>query len=146
MCPPVDKTGVLPWRDSDVSDVNLEPTTYNPLFDHSTLGRLNEPDQHGDIFTDIFFRLQLVHCLRSIELGTEQGAESALEFQDAVIAEAAALEADGVHAVSAVLARGAGLGKWQNILRGHSAAADVGVCANAAELIADSLRPRALFD
>ena len=57
------------------------------------------------------------------------------ELFDLLRCEAAALEADFVEAVGAVVALGGGEGVRQDVLRGHGASADVGVAADAAELV-----------
>ncbi len=58
-----------------------------------------------------------------------------VDFPDAFRREAAALEADGVDAVSMGIAGSGGFRKWKNVARDGGAAADVGMGADADELV-----------
>jgi hypothetical protein len=58
-----------------------------------------------------------------------------VNFGDAVFGESAALEADFVHAVGVGVAGGGGHGEGQDVLRDGGASADVGVGADAHELM-----------
>lgn len=67
---------------------------------------------------------------------------------DALGREAATLKPDGVSAIGAIFARGAGLGKWQDVLSDDGAAADVGMSSDTDELVnrAESADDSPLFD
>src|SRR5580704_2224551 len=70
-----------------------------------------------------------------VEFARLQKAVGLAELLDLLRCEAAALEANLVEAVGAVITFGGGEGVRQDVLRGHGAAADVGVAADSTELV-----------
>src|SRR5262249_52684651 len=118
------------------------------LLDHSSLGRLDEADQQCYVFPLITFRLELLESLARVQFRRQQDLAGVVNFAEAFFAEAAALQADAVHAVSVRAALGGGLRKWQNVLRDGGAASDKGVRPNAHEMVHGTERAdlRPVFD
>ncbi len=76
-----------------------------------------------------------VDGLGSVELGAKQQAVSALQRAEALGGKSFALQADGVDAVAGGLALGDHAGKWRHVLGDDRGSADVGIAADAAELV-----------
>src|SRR5208282_1840719 len=105
------------------------------LLYYPSLRRLHEADQHLHILAAVGLGLQLGERLRGVELGGEQNLISVMDPADALAAEAAAFEADFVQPEGVGVAFGRGEREGQNILRNGSAAPDVGMRADAHELV-----------
>ena len=101
----------------------------------AALRRLDEFHQFPDVGRAVELRADLFERLRSVELGAQQQAECAFDGIEALAIEAAALEADRVHAIAMRLALGDHARKRRHVLRDDGASADVSVAAHAAELV-----------
>src|SRR5579859_5141678 len=115
-------------------------TDLRPLLDHSAFGRLDEADEALDVLALVPFRFELREGLRRVELRRQQHAICVLQLLYALLREAAALEPDRVQSISMDVARDAGLGERQYVLRDGRAATDVGVGADTHELMHRSER------
>ena len=73
--------------------------------------------------------------LRRVQIGAQEETESLFERIEALASETGAFEADGVEAVAARFARRDNFREWKHILGDHGVGADVGVAADAAELL-----------
>lgn len=77
----------------------------------------------------------LFEGLSCVQIRAEEETESLFERIEALAGEASALEADGIEAVAARFAGRDDFREWKHVLSDHSVRADVGMAADAAELL-----------
>ena len=107
----------------------------------AAFGRLDKFHQFTDIGRAIELRADLFEGLRRVEFGAQQEAKCAFDCIEALAIEAPAFEPDRVHTVAMGLALGNDTRKRRHVLGDDGASSDVGVAANAAELVHGAERP-----
>src|SRR5271165_2869463 len=105
------------------------------LFDDAALGGFNELDEFLHIRGVAERFLHFLEGLRGVEFGAQQQAVGAFQRVQTLGRESFALQANSVDAVAGGLALGDHAGKRRNVLRDDGGSADVGVTADAAELV-----------
>src|ERR1022692_1814768 len=104
------------------------------LLNHSAFRGFNEADQHVHVISAIGLGFQLFQSLRSIELGSEQELVRMMNLADAFPTEAAAFQANGIHAISMGIAGRDCFRKRQHIFGDGRPTTDKSMCANPNEV------------
>ncbi len=105
------------------------------LLDDPALARLDPLDHHFDVFALIAFGLQLLECLRRVELRGQQNLEGVVDLVNALFRKSLAPETNRIFTVSRHLAGRNRSRERQNILGDDRAATDVGILTYARELM-----------
>ena len=106
------------------------------LFGETALGsRFDKPDKGLDVFGCGKGSTHLFESLSGVEFGAKEQPVRLLDRLDAVGRKAVAFEADGIHTVAFGIARGDDLGEGRNVLGDDGVRGDIGIFADAAELM-----------